>query len=94
MQDVSFNGSYLRSGHEVTLDGPKELGGKDLGMRPMEMMLDRHGRMYFIRCSYNFKKIKTANVTGMYCRNRCDTRADEVPKVFTSIHIRFLNQRQ
>ena len=38
MQDVSFNG-LSETGHEVTLDGPKELGGRDLGMRPMEMIL-------------------------------------------------------
>ena len=38
MQDVSFSG-LSESGHEVILDGPKELGGKNLGMRPMEMIL-------------------------------------------------------
>lgn len=46
MQDVSFKGSS-ESGHEVVLDGPKELGGKDLGMRPMDDP-DRNGWMYLI----------------------------------------------
>ena len=38
MQDVSFKGKS-ESGHEVILDGPEELGGKGLGMRPMELSL-------------------------------------------------------
>ena len=35
---VSFLGKS-ESGHSVSLDGPSELGGKNSGMRPMEMML-------------------------------------------------------
>ena len=27
------------SGHAVVMDGPEELGGKNLGIRPMEMLL-------------------------------------------------------
>ena len=36
--DVSFS-AESGSGHTVTLDGPPNLGGQDLGARPMELML-------------------------------------------------------
>ena len=38
MDGVSFLGKS-ESGHAVSLDGPSELGGKNAGMRPMEMLL-------------------------------------------------------
>jgi len=87
MQDVSFNG-LSETGHEVTLDGPKELGGRDLGMRPMEMILIGMGG-----CT-SFDVVTILKKSRQYvteCIAEIDaTRADEVPKVFTSIHIRFL----
>ncbi|MBT5166564.1 MAG: OsmC family protein [Nitrosomonadales bacterium] len=87
MQDVSFNG-LSETGHEVTLDGPKELGGRDLGMRPMEMILIGMGGCTSFDVVTILKKSRQ-NVTE--CIAEIDaTRADEVPKVFTSIHIRFL----
>lgn len=87
MQDVSFNG-LSETGHEVTLDGPKELGGRDLGMRPMEMILIGMGGCTSFDVVTILKKLRQ-NVTE--CIAEIDaTRADEVPKVFTSIHIRFL----
>lgn len=87
MQDVSFNG-LSETGHEVTLDGPKELGGRDLGMRPMEMILIGMGGCTSFDVVTILKKSRQ-NVTE--CIAEIDaTRADEVPKVFTSIHIQFL----
>ena len=87
MQDVSFNG-LSETGHEVTLDGPKELGGRDLGMRPMEMILIGMGGCTSFDVVTILKKSRQ-NVTE--CIAEIDaTRADEVPKVFTSIHIHFL----
>ncbi|MBT6392080.1 MAG: OsmC family protein, partial [Nitrosomonadales bacterium] len=35
---VNFRGES-DSGHQVMMDGPKELGGENKGMRPMELML-------------------------------------------------------
>ncbi|MBL6879351.1 MAG: OsmC family protein, partial [Burkholderiales bacterium] len=35
---VAFNATS-GSGHSVTMDGPPEAGGKNLGARPMEMLL-------------------------------------------------------
>ena len=36
--DVSFSGT-ADSGHTVIMDGAKEAGGKNLGSRPMELVL-------------------------------------------------------
>lgn len=34
------------SGHSVVMDGPEESGGRNLGVRPMEMMLLGMGGMH------------------------------------------------
>ena len=47
MQDVSFKGSS-ESGHEVVLDGPKELGGKGFRHETHGNDADRNGWMYVI----------------------------------------------
>ena len=38
VEEVTFVGES-GSGHSVLMDGPPELGGRNLGVRPMEMML-------------------------------------------------------
>ena len=87
MQDVSFNGSS-ESGHEVVLDGPEELGGKGLGMRPMEMMLIGMGGCTSFDVVTILKRSRQ-QITGCIAEIEA-IRADEIPKVFTSIHIHFL----
>ncbi len=87
MQDVSFKGSS-ESGHEVVLDGPTELGGKGLGMRPMEMMLIGMGGCTSFDVVTILKRSRQ-QITGCIAEIEA-TRADEIPKVFTSIHIHFL----
>ena len=87
MQDVSFKGKS-ESGHEVILDGPEELGGKGLGMRPMEMMLIGMGSCTSFDVVTILKRSRQ-QITG--CIAEIDAiRADAIPKVFTSIHIHFL----
>ena len=87
MQDVSFKGKS-ESGHEVILDGPEELGGKDLGMRPMEMILIGMGGCTSFDVVTILKRSRQ-QITG--CIAEIDAvRADAIPKVFTSIHIHFL----
>ena len=87
MQNVSFKGSS-ESGHEVVLDGPEELGGKGLGMRPMEMMLIGMGGCTSFDVVTILKRSRQ-QITGCIAEIEA-TRADEIPKVFTSIHIHFL----
>jgi len=87
MQDVSFKGSS-ESGHEVVLDGPRELGGNGLGMRPMEMMLIGMGGCTSFDVVTILKRSRQ-QITGCIAEIEA-TRADKIPKVFTSIHIHFL----
>jgi len=87
MQDVSFSGKS-ESGHEVLLDGPQELGGKGLGMRPMEMILIGMGGCTSFDVVTILKRSRQ-QVTGCIAEIEA-ARADSIPKVFTSIHIHFL----
>ena len=87
MQDVSFKGKS-ESGHEVILDGTEELGGKGLGMRPMEMMLIGMGGCTSFDVVTILKRSRQ-QITGCIAEIEA-VRADAIPKVFTSIHIHFL----
>ena len=87
MQGVSFKGKS-ESGHEVILDGPEELGGKGLGMRPMEMMLIGMGGCTSFDVVTILKRSRQ-QITGCIAEIEA-VRADAIPKVFTSIHIHFL----
>ena len=87
MQDVSFKGKS-ESGHEVILDGPEELGGKGLGMRPMEMVLIGMGSCTSFDVVTILKRSRQ-QITGCIAEIEA-VRADAIPKVFTSIHIHFL----
>jgi putative redox protein len=75
------------SGHAVVMDGPPEYGGKNLGIRPMEMILLGMGG-----CSeFDVIHILTKGrhkVTS--CEVELDAeRAESDPKVFTKIHMHF-----
>lgn len=84
---VSFKASS-NSGHDVVLDGPESHGGRDLGPRPMELLLMGMGG-----CA-------SFDVLTMLQKGRQDVkdcvaelsaeRADAVPAVFTKIHINFV----
>ena len=87
MQGVSFKGKS-ESGHEVILDGPEELGGEGLGMRPMEMMLIGMGGCTSFDVVTILKRSRQ-QITGCIAEIEA-VRADAIPKVFTSIHIHFL----
>jgi putative redox protein len=84
---VSFVGES-ESGHAVVLDGAPENGGRNIGMRPMEMLLIGMGGC----TSFDVVAIlKKARQPIMACVAEIDgTRADEIPKVFTKIHVHFV----
>ncbi len=75
------------SGHKVVMDGPPEGGGRDLGPRPMEMLLLGTGGC----SSYDVVSIlKKARQNVSACEVVISSeRADSEPKVFTKIHIHF-----
>jgi putative redox protein len=76
------------SGHAVVMDGAPELGGRNLGPRPMEMLLIGTGG-----CStYDvMSMLKKARQQVVDCRVEIEAeRADAVPAVFTHIHLHFV----
>ncbi len=87
VEDVTFIGESP-SGHAIVMDGAPEVGGRNMGARPMEMLLLGMGG-----CS-------SFDVVGILKKSRADLvdcvveieaeRADEVPKVFTRIHAHYI----
>jgi putative redox protein len=76
------------SGHSVVMDGPADHGGRNMGVRPMEMILLGLGGCASFDVVNILKKARQ-NVTG--CHAELDAeRADGVPSPFTKIHIRFV----
>ena len=76
------------SGHAVVMDGPQESGGRNLGIRPMEMLLIGLGG-----CS-NFDVVSILKKSRQMVES-CEVfleaeRATEEPKVFTKIHLHFV----
>ena len=76
------------SGHAVVMDSAPEHGGRNLGIRPMEMLL-----LGLAGCTA-FDVVMILNKSRqdiVDCEVLVDSdRADEVPKVFTRIHIHFV----
>jgi len=84
IEGVSFVGQS-ESGHSVVMDGPPESGGKNLGVRPMEMLLLGLGGCSAFDVVHILRKARQ-QITD--CVADIDaTRADTDPKVFTKIHI-------
>jgi putative redox protein len=76
------------SGHSVVMDGPEDLGGRNLGPRPMEMLLLGTGGCSVYDVMSMLKKSRQQVVD---CRVELDAeRADAVPAVFTRINMHFV----
>ena len=76
------------SGHAVVMDSAPEHGGRNLGIRPMEMLLLGLGGCTAFDVVMILNKSRQDIVD---CEVLVDSdRADEVPKVFTRIHIHFV----
>lgn len=97
VEDVTFMGES-ETGHAIVMDGAPENGGRNIGMRPMETLLIGMGGC----TSFDVVTIlKKARQPVMDCVAEVTAeRADEVPKVFTKIHVHFvvaghdLNEKQ
>ena len=75
------------TGHAIVLDGAPESGGKNLGMRPMELMALSVGSC----SSYDVVTIlKKARQQVTSCEAEVTAeRVDATPAVFESIHLHF-----
>lgn len=76
------------SGHAVVMDGPPEGGGRDLGIRPMEMLLLGMGGCTAYDVVHILNKARQP-VTDCVVELEAERAATE-PKVFTRIHVHFV----
>ncbi len=76
------------SGHSIVIDGPAEIGGQNLGPRPMELMLLSVGACSAVDVVMILKKARQA-IDDCYV-DVTSVRADTDPKVFTEIHLHFV----
>lgn len=84
---VMFVGE-TESGHTVVMDGPPDHGGRNIGMRPMEMILLGVGGC----SSFDVVQIlqKGRNDIVSCVAELSAERVDAVPSVFSKIHLHFV----
>ncbi len=85
--NVAFEGE-TESGHKLVMDGSPEVGGQNLGPRPMETVLMGTGACSAIDVVLILKKSRE-QVTDCVVEVSAE-RADDDPKVFTKIHFHYL----
>lgn len=76
------------SGHSIVMDGPPEFGGRDMGARPMEMLLLGMGGCTSFDVMLILQKARQ-KVTDCFVEITAE-RAETEPKVFTKIHVHFV----
>jgi len=87
LEHMSFVGES-GSGHSVVMDGAPEAGGRNLGVRPMEMLLLGLGGCTSFDVVSILHKSRQQLVD---CEVDIEAeRADSIPKVFTKIHLHFI----
>lgn len=87
LDNMSFVGES-ESGHSVVMDGPPESGGRNLGVRPMEMVLLGMGGCTAFDVVLILKRQRQA-ISDCYVELSSE-RAEEAPKVFTKIHVHYV----
>src|SRR3712207_3031786 len=87
VQDVMFVGES-GSGHAVVMDGSPEHGGRNLGVRPMEMLLLGLGGCTAFDVSLILKRGR-GKVTDCIVELDAERAADD-PKVFTPAHLHYV----
>jgi putative redox protein len=87
VEGASFVGES-GSGHAVVMDGPPESGGRDLGIRPMEMILIGMGGCSAFDVVHILKRARQP-VSDCVVEVEAD-RAEQPPRVFTRIRMHFI----
>ena len=87
VEDVAFM-AESGSGHAVVMDGAPENGGRNLGPRPMEMLLMGMGGCTAFDVVQMLKKSRQS-IDDCVVELEAE-RSDEIPKVFTKIHAHFI----
>ncbi len=83
---VSFVGE-TGSGHAVVIDGSPEHGGRNIGVRPMELLLMGMASCTAFDVMLILRKARQPVADCVVTAE--GTRADTPPKVFTSIHVTY-----
>lgn len=76
------------SGHAVVVDGPPEIGGRNMGPRPMELLLMGVGACSSVDVTLILKKARQ-QVSDCWVELEAE-RAETEPKVFTAISMKFV----
>jgi len=76
------------SGHAVVMDGPPDHGGRNIGMRPMEMLLLGVGGCSSFDVVQILQKGRN-NIVSCVAEISAE-RVDAVPSVFSKIHLHFV----
>lgn len=84
---MSFVGES-ESGHSVVMDGPPEAGGRNLGVRPMEMVLLGMGGCTAFDVVMILKKARQ-DIIDVQVELTAE-RAEDIPKVYTKIHAHYV----
>lgn len=87
LDNMSFVGES-ESGHSVVMDGPPESGGRNLGVRPMEMVLLGMGGCTAFDVVLILQRQRQA-ISDCHVELSAE-RAQNVPKVFTKIHVHYV----
>lgn len=87
LDHMSFVGES-GSGHSIVMDGAPEAGGRNLGVRPMEMLLLGLGGCSSFDVMLILQKSRQ-QVTSCEAEIQAE-RAEQDPKVFTRIHLHFI----
>lgn len=87
LDHMSFVGES-ESGHSVVMDGPPDDGGRNLGVRPMEMVLLGMGGCTAFDVVLILQRQRQP-ITDCQVELSAE-RADSVPKVFTKIHVHYI----
>ena len=76
------------SGHAVVLDAAADIGGRNLGARPMELVLMGTGACSAIDVVHILRRARQP-ITGCVVDLEAE-RASDDPKVFTKIHLHYV----
>jgi len=87
LDHMSFVGE-AGSGHSVVMDGPPDDGGRNMGVRPMEMVLLGMGGCTAFDVVHILKRARQ-DIVDCHVELEAE-RATEVPKVFTKIHAHYI----
>jgi len=87
IEKMAFVGES-ESGHAVVMDAAPDVGGRNLGPRPMEMLLLGTGGCSSIDVMLILQKMRQ-QVSDCHVEIEAERAASE-PKVFTKIHLHFV----